>query len=77
GWENDQWQWDLGTTPLGFEVTDWVGKIAYSHDLFNVGWTLDVHRRPVNSSQLAFAGQRDIWTNQTWGGVRRTGIRLS
>lgn len=77
GWENGQWQWDLGTTPLGFEVTDWVGKIAYSHDLFNVGWTLDVHRRPVNSALLAFGGQRDIWTNQTWGGVRRTGVHLS
>ncbi|MDL5166422.1 cellulose synthase complex outer membrane protein BcsC [Proteus faecis] len=77
GWENVQWQWDLGTTPLGFEVTDWVGKIAYSHDLFNVGWTLDAHRRPVNSSLLAFGGQRDIWTNQIWGGVRRTGVRLS
>ncbi|MBG2875143.1 cellulose biosynthesis protein BcsC [Proteus alimentorum] len=77
GWENGQWQWDLGTTPLGFEVTDWVGKIAYSHDLFNVGWTLDIHRRPVNSSLLAFSGQRDVWTNQTWGGVRRTGFRLS
>ncbi|WP_368910944.1 cellulose synthase complex outer membrane protein BcsC [Proteus vulgaris] len=77
GWENSQWQWDLGTTPLGFNVTDWVGRVAYSHDLFNVGWTLDVHRRPVNSSLLAFAGQRDLWTNQIWGGVRRTGIRLS
>ncbi|WP_337237334.1 cellulose synthase complex outer membrane protein BcsC [Proteus faecis] len=77
GWENGQWQWDLGTTPLGFEVTDWVGKIAYSHDLFNVDWTLDAHRRPVNSSLLAFGGQRDIWTNQIWGGVRRTGVRLS
>ncbi|MCT8248581.1 cellulose synthase complex outer membrane protein BcsC [Proteus faecis] len=77
GWENGQWQWDLGTTPLGFEVTDWVGKIAYSHDLFNVDWTLDAHRRPVNSSLLAFGGQRDIRTNQIWGGVRRTGVRLS
>lgn len=77
GWENGQWQWDLGTTPLGFEVTDWVGKIAYSHDLFDVDWTLDAHRRPVNSSLLAFGGQRDIWTNQIWGGVRRTGVRLS
>lgn len=77
GWENEQWQWDLGTTPLGFKVTDWVGRIAYSYDLFNVGWTLDVHRRPVNSSLLAFGGQRDIWTNKTWGGVRRTGVRLS
>ncbi|OAT34799.1 cellulose synthase complex outer membrane protein BcsC [Proteus myxofaciens] len=77
GFENNQWQWDLGTTPLGFEVTDWVGKIAYSHDFYNVGWTVDLHRRPVNSSLLAFGGQRDILTNQTWGGVRRTGVRLS
>lgn len=77
GWENEQWQWDLGTTPLGFNVTDWVGKIAYNDSFYHLGWSVDLHRRPVNSSLLAFAGQRDSWTNQVWGGVRKTGIRLS
>ncbi|WP_368876894.1 cellulose synthase subunit BcsC-related outer membrane protein, partial [Proteus mirabilis] len=77
GWENEQWQWDLGTTPLGFNVTDWVGKIAYNDSFYHLGWSVDLHRRPVNSSLLAFAGQRDSWTNQVWGGVRKTGLRLS
>lgn len=77
GWENERWQWDIGTAPLGFEVADWVGKVAYNYDFYNVGWTFDLHRRPVNSSQLAFAGQRDPLTNQTWGNVTRTGVRLS
>lgn len=77
GWENERWQWDIGTTPLGFDVTDWVGKIAYRYDFYNIGWTFDIHRRPVNSSLLAFGGQRDMLTNQIWGGVRKTGIRLS
>ncbi|WON77084.1 cellulose synthase complex outer membrane protein BcsC [Serratia sp. UGAL515B_01] len=77
GWANDRWQADIGTTPMGFEVVDWVGGVAYSVDWNHIGWTLGASRRPVSSSLLAFGGTRDPNTGVTWGGVRASGISLS
>ncbi|TQI78196.1 tetratricopeptide repeat protein [Serratia fonticola] len=77
GWANDHWQTDIGTTPMGFEVVDWVGGVAYSGDWNHIGWTLGASRRPMSSSLLAFGGTRDPNTGITWGGVRATGINLS
>lgn len=76
GWENEQWKGDLGTTPLGFPVVDWVGGLAYSGDWDTLGWTTTVSRRPISSSLLSFAGAKDPGTNTTWGGVRATGASL-
>ncbi|KAB8309149.1 cellulose biosynthesis protein BcsC [Rouxiella chamberiensis] len=76
GWENDKWKGDLGTTPLGFPVVDWVGGLAYSGDWGDIGWTTTVSRRPVSSSLLSFAGAKDPGTVTTWGGVRATGASL-
>ncbi|WP_413740546.1 cellulose synthase subunit BcsC-related outer membrane protein [Sodalis sp. RH14] len=73
GWENDQWKTDIGTTPLGFPVVDWVGGVAYRGDWRSLGWTATASRRPVSSSLLSFAGARDPGTGMTWGGVRATG----
>lgn len=77
GWKNQTWQMDIGTTPLGFDVVDVVGGISYSDDIGNIGYTLNLHRRPLANSLLAFAGQRDPNTNTTWGGVRSTGAGVS
>ncbi|MFU2317592.1 cellulose synthase subunit BcsC-related outer membrane protein [Rahnella sp. PCH160] len=76
GWENDKWKGDLGTTPLGFPVVDWVGGLAYSGDWGDIGWTTTVSRRPISSSLLSFAGAKDPGTGTTWGGVRATGASL-
>ncbi|MBS3048441.1 cellulose synthase complex outer membrane protein BcsC [Enterobacter mori] len=77
GWQNKTWAWDLGTTPMGFDVVDVVGGVSYSSDLGPIGYTLNAHRRPISSSVLAFAGQKDTNTNTTWGGVRSTGGGVS
>lgn len=77
GWKNQTWQMDIGTTPLGFDVVDVVGGISYSDDIGDVGYTLNLHRRPLSNSLLAFAGQHDPNTNTTWGGVRATGAGVS
>lgn len=77
GWRNERWQGDIGTTPLGFEVVDWVGGLGYSGDWHDIGWTLSASRRPMTSSLLAFGGTRDPNTGISWGGVRTTGISLS
>lgn len=77
GWKNSYWEMDIGTTPMGFEVVDWVGGIAYNGDWNHLGWTLAASRRPLSSSLLAFGGTRDPNTGIVWGGVRATGISLS
>lgn len=64
---------DIGTTPMGFNVVDVVGGLSYSNDLGPIGYTVNAHRRPISSSMLAFAGQKDPNTGTTWGGVRATG----
>ncbi len=58
GWQNETWRWDIGTTPMGFNVVDVVGGVSYSDDIGPLGYTLNAHRRPISSSLLAFGGQR-------------------
>ncbi|HHN6919094.1 TPA: cellulose synthase complex outer membrane protein BcsC [Escherichia coli] len=79
GWRNDVWSWDIGTTPMGFNVVDVVGGISYSDDIGPLGYTVNAHRRPISSSLLAFGGQKDspINTGKKWGGVRADGVGLS
>jgi len=75
GWQNDTWEMDLGTTPIGFNEVDIVGGLSYSSDLGPLGYTMELHRRPVSSSLLAFGGQQDPASNtgKKWGGVRANG----
>ncbi|ANI30540.1 cellulose synthase [Yersinia entomophaga] len=76
GWQNDSWETDIGTTPMGFDVVDVVGGVSYSSDWNHIGWTATASRRPISSSLLAFAGTKDPNTNVTWGGVRANGVSL-
>ncbi|AWH90050.1 cellulose synthase complex outer membrane protein BcsC [Limnobaculum parvum] len=76
GWQDDNWQIDIGTTPMGFEVVDWVGGIGYSNDWHNLGWTVTASRRPISSSLLSFGGAVDPYTGTQWGGVRKNGVQL-
>ncbi|WP_456867669.1 cellulose synthase subunit BcsC-related outer membrane protein [Ewingella americana] len=76
GYKDQTWEGDLGTTPLGFPVVDWVGGLAYSSDWQDIGWTAMASRRPISSSMLSYAGAKDPKTGTTWGGVRATGVSL-
>lgn len=81
GWKNATWSGDIGTTPMGFNVVDVVGGLSYSGDAGPVGYTVNVHRRPISSSLLSFGGQKDNpndgHTGTTWGGVRAAGGGIS
>lgn len=77
GWKNNQWEMDIGTTPFGFEVQDFVGGLAYNSSWNHIGWTLAASRRPIASSVLAFAGAKDPNLGVKWGGARATGASLS
>ena len=76
GWHKGAWAFDLGTTPLGFEVVDWVGGATVTGDWRELGWGLTLSRRPVSSSLLSYAGTVDPGTGISWGGVRANGVRL-
>ena len=77
GWHNDTFRWDVGRTPQGFEVADWVGGIEYNSQFHDINWAFNAHRRPLTNSLLSYGGQKDPETNIIWGGVRKTGIALS
>ena len=76
GWHDERWSFDLGTTPLGFEVVDWVGGASVKGDWQRIGWNAALSRRPINSSLLSYAGVSDPGSGLIWGGVRANGVRL-
>ncbi|WP_455863555.1 cellulose synthase complex outer membrane protein BcsC [Pantoea agglomerans] len=75
GYRSDKWRADIGTTPLGFAVTNWVGGVIWNTDVQDLGVSLTASRRPISSSLLAYAGAQDPNTasGKTWGGVVATG----
>ena len=78
GWQNDRWAVDIGTSPMGFEVVNWVGGVSWNTDVKDIGLTFTASRRPISSSLLAYAGARDPSPQggRSWGGVVATGGSL-
>lgn len=74
GYETDSLRVDLGSTPIGFPVVDIVGGIKYFGNWGATDYSVDLSRRPVTSSLLAYAGARDPVTGEVWGGVRSSGL---
>ncbi|MFI4979097.1 MAG: cellulose synthase subunit BcsC-related outer membrane protein, partial [Nevskiales bacterium] len=66
---------DIGTTPLGFDEERLVGGIKINLAPGNWRLSLDLSRRAVTESLLAYAGEFDPETGKNWGGVSRTGGR--
>lgn len=67
---------DIGTTPIGFAVSDIVGGLRYADEIAQgMTLTVDASRRALTDSLLAFAGSKDERTGRVWGGVRATGVR--
>lgn len=77
GWQNRTWGWDIGETPVGFPVGNWIGGINYSSEIQHIGWTITASQRPMTNSLLSFSGTRDPNTGIVWGGVVATGLTLS
>jgi tetratricopeptide (TPR) repeat protein len=67
---------DVGSSPIGFRFPTVVGGLEVAPELGG-GLRLRVagERRAVTDSLLAWSGQRDSITGETWGGVVRTGGR--
>jgi tetratricopeptide (TPR) repeat protein len=73
GFVGDDWRWDIGTTGVGFPVTNLVGGVSKTGDLGRYGYRLEGFRRPVTGNVLSYAGARDPISGQVWGGVVATG----
>ena len=76
GYRRGDLRFDIGTTPIGFLVTNVVGGIATRGDLGKFSYSVDASRRPVTGSLLSYAGTRDPLSGRLWGGVVATGVRL-
>jgi Flp pilus assembly protein TadD len=76
GWRDQHWTIDLGRSPHGFTVTNWLGGIAYGNKWNSLGWTLTASRRPMSNSLLSYAGTTDPRTGLRWGGVTASGLSL-
>jgi thioredoxin-like negative regulator of GroEL len=76
GFVTDTFAADIGSTPLGFELPQFVGGFEWRPDLPDVAVSLGFSRRAVASSVLSYAGMRDPVTGTRWGGVVQTGPYL-
>ncbi|GAN96615.1 cellulose synthase subunit C [Komagataeibacter europaeus NBRC 3261] len=63
---------DVGSSPLGFPITNVVGGLEFAPRLTrNLGLRISGGRRMVTDSELSYAGERDPGTGKLWGGVTR------
>ncbi|SAY47997.1 cellulose synthase subunit BcsC-related outer membrane protein [Komagataeibacter rhaeticus] len=63
---------DVGSSPLGFPITNVVGGVEFAPRLTrNLGLRISGGRRMVTDSELSYAGMRDPGTGRLWGGVTR------
>jgi tetratricopeptide (TPR) repeat protein len=66
---------DIGSTPLGFAITNIVGGAEIAPKIGpNLVFRLTGERRAVTDSLLAYAGAYDPGSGTTWGGVTRTRV---
>ncbi|WP_037028431.1 cellulose synthase subunit BcsC-related outer membrane protein [Psychromonas aquimarina] len=82
GWQAESWSADIGSTPLGFDHSTWVGGFTVNGKLQDFGWSAAISRRPETSSILSYSGLTvpgsiggDTQGDQ-WGGVVRAGVKL-
>lgn len=76
GWQNDSWRVDIGTTPQGFLLNDWVGGVLFQSSLGDFSFDIEVEKRALNNSVLAYAGMEDVTLDKVWGGVMQQGATL-
>lgn len=76
GYRAGDWEMDLGSTPLGFATTNFVGSLGWTPRLEHSSLWIGIERRSVTDSLLSYAGDKDTATGDVWGGVMDTAIAL-
>ncbi|MCU5773838.1 cellulose synthase subunit BcsC-related outer membrane protein [Erwiniaceae bacterium BAC15a-03b] len=70
----DQYKIDLGSTPLGQDLSTLVGGIQWSPKLTDyLTLILTGERRPVTDSLLSYVGATDKLSGESWGRVTKNG----
>jgi len=73
-YNNGSFNADIGSTPLGFEETSFIGGLQWQPALSPYSrLDLRLEQRPVKDSILSYAGTVDPYTGRSWGGVVRRG----
>lgn len=67
---------DIGISPEGFQFRRVVGGIRWNTDVKKSNVAVELSRRSVTDSVLAYAGVLDV-TGAAWGGVTKTGGQVS
>lgn len=73
--EGERFSFDVGSSPIGFELSTWVGGIEANGRVGSSGWTLGVERRIISDNLLSFAGRKDPFSELRWGAVTRNGFK--
>ncbi|WP_413736273.1 cellulose synthase subunit BcsC-related outer membrane protein [Sodalis sp. RH21] len=70
----DSYKADIGTTPLGEDLSSLVGGLEWSPSLTSFSkLQLIAERRAVTDSLLAYVGTEDKYTGKRWGQVTKNG----
>lgn len=70
----DSYKADIGTTPLGQDMSSLIGGAQWSPKLSDyTTLTLNAERRPVTDSLLSYVGAYDKYKGKKWGAVTRNG----
>ncbi|MCU4677046.1 cellulose synthase subunit BcsC-related outer membrane protein [Catenovulum sp. 2E275] len=77
GWQNESWRFDIGSSPMGFKLSNFLFGIRYQGDISNYSYSIEAERRALNDSVLAYSGLIDPYSGLTYGGVSATGISLT
>ncbi len=73
GWyQYKDWEFDLGSSPLGFRQSNVVGGINWRHRQSSLDLNVGLSHRAVKESLLSWAGAYDPQSQQAWGGVTRS-----
>lgn len=73
GYQNDDWRFDIGSSPLGFPVNTVIGGVNHSGSWGKVYYSWNLARRPLANSLLSYSGAHDPVTGEVWGGVKANG----
>ncbi len=76
GYKLGDFRADIGVTPIGFEVERLVGGLSWRYSPDDLRLGVDVSRRAVSESLLAYSGAKDPLLGRSFGGVARTGGRV-
>lgn len=77
GWQGTNWRFNLGISPAGFKVNDLLFGIEYQGNIQNLSYAIELERKALNDSVLAYSGLTDPYSNKVFGGVRRTGLNVN